>query len=161
MAKFDNLFHMWYIYGTKWVRQTEAGAPERVYKIGHARSDDGIAWNKDNKQIVTDKLNPEECQALPSVIKQNGIYHMVFCYREATDFRKNKHRGYRFGYAFSEDLGNWIRDDGQVGIDFSKDGWDSDMLCYPHIFHCDDKVYLLYNGNEFGRYGFGLAVLES
>jgi hypothetical protein len=34
------------------------------------------------------------------------------------------------------------------------------MLCYPHAFECRGKVYLLYNGNEFGRYGFGLAVLE-
>lgn len=24
----------------------------------------------------------------------------------------------------------------------------------------EGKVYLLYNGNEFGRFGFGLAVLE-
>ena len=34
------------------------------------------------------------------------------------------------------------------------------MLCYPHAFELRGKVYLLYNGNEFGRYGFGLAVLE-
>jgi hypothetical protein len=33
------------------------------------------------------------------------------------------------------------------------------MQCYPHVFECDGKVYLLYNGNEFGRYGFGLAEL--
>jgi hypothetical protein len=161
VAKFDNLFHMWYIYGTKWVREKASGTPERVYKIGYAISDDGIIWNKKNKQIITDALNPEECQALPSVIKYAGTYHMVFCFREATDFRRNKNRGYRLGYAFSEDLGSWIRDDSQVGIDFSEDGWDSEMLCYPHIFHCDDKVYLLYNGNEFGRYGFGLAILEA
>ena len=31
------------------------------------------------------------------------------------------------------------------------------MLCYPHVFECDGKVYLLYNGNEFGRYGFGVG----
>jgi hypothetical protein len=27
------------------------------------------------------------------------------------------------------------------------------MLCYPCV-QCDGEVYLLYNGNEFGRYGF-------
>jgi hypothetical protein len=37
--------------------------------------------------------------------------------------------------------------------------WDADMQCYPHAFECDGSVYLLYNGNEFGRYGFGLAKL--
>ena len=35
------------------------------------------------------------------------------------------------------------------------------MQCYPHVFECDGKVYLLYNGNEFGRHGFGLARLEA
>jgi hypothetical protein len=34
------------------------------------------------------------------------------------------------------------------------------MLCYPHVFELNAKVYMLYNGNEFGRYGFGLAELE-
>jgi hypothetical protein len=85
---------------------------------------------------------------------------MYFCYREAIDFRKNKKNGYRIGYAFSNNLVDWKRDDKNVGIDVSKNDWDSDMLCYPHVFRSDDKVYLLYNGNEFGRYGFGLAILD-
>jgi hypothetical protein len=38
--------------------------------------------------------------------------------------------------------------------------WDSDMLCYPNAFACDGRVYLLYNGNAFGRHGFGAAILE-
>ena len=85
---------------------------------------------------------------------------MFFCYRQVADFRKNRDKAYRIGYAYSEDLNNWTRDDDCVGIDVSMDGWDSDMLCYPHVFCCDDKIYMLYNGNEFGRFGFGLAVLE-
>ena len=39
----------------------------------------------------------------------------------------------------------------------SVDDWDSEMQCYPHLFRCDEKVYLLYNGNAFGKAGFGLA----
>jgi hypothetical protein len=34
-------------------------------------------------------------------------------------------------------------------------------MCYPHLFTSNDKTYLAYNGNEFGRNGFGLAELES
>ena len=85
---------------------------------------------------------------------------MYFCYREATDFRTNKLRGYRLGYAYSDDLRTWTRDDNNAGIRLSEDGWDSDMMCYPNLFQCDGKVYLLYNGNEFGRFGFGLARLH-
>jgi hypothetical protein len=157
---YDNIFHMWYIFGTKWIRSSDGAAPDRVYKIGHATSNDGIEWQKEGTQLITDKLNSDECQALPTVIDFNGKKHMFFCYRQATSFRKERDRGYRIGYAYSEDLQHWIRDDENVGIDVSKEGWDSDMQCYPHVFRCDDKLYLLYNGNEFGRYGFGIAVLE-
>jgi hypothetical protein len=34
------------------------------------------------------------------------------------------------------------------------------MQCYPNVFQSDGRFYMLYNGNEFGRFGFGLAVLE-
>ena len=123
-------------------------------------STDGINWQKEEgKQIITDSLNEDECQALPSVIKIGDRYHMYFCFREATDFRKNSNRGYRLGYAWSDDLEKWNRDDKNAGIDFSETGWDSEMMCYPHIFECDSKIYLLYNGNEFGRFGFGIAEL--
>ena len=84
---------------------------------------------------------------------------MVFCFRNATGFRNNKERGYRLGYAYSSDLINWTRADNEVGIEASEGEWDSNMMCYPHLFHCNGKAYLLYNGNEFGRYGFGLAEL--
>jgi predicted GH43/DUF377 family glycosyl hydrolase len=161
VALFDDLFHMWYIFGIKWIKNAEKdGNPSRVYKIAHATSIDGINWKKDNRLIISDKLNENECQALPTVIKYNGTYHMYFCYREATDFRKNSSSAYRLGYAFSTDLINWQRDDSKVGIDISENQWDSEMMCYPHIFRCDNDVYLLYNGNEFGRFGFGIAKLE-
>ncbi len=157
---YNDSFHMWYIYGVRWVDNNEE-EPARVYKIGHAVSNDGINWAKEEaKQIIPDVLNENECQALPTVIYHNNQYHMYFCFREAIGFRKNKERGYRLGYAYSDDLQNWVRDDHNKGIDLSADGWDSDMQCYPHIFKCENKVYLVYNGNEFGRYGFGLAVLE-
>ena len=34
-------------------------------------------------------------------------------------------------------------------------------MCYPNVFKCNDQVYMLYNGNEFGRNGFGIARLRS
>ena len=154
-------FHMWYIFGTGWKKFSESSAPDRTYKIGHALSDDGINWVKEEaRQIIDDRLGAEESQALPAVIDIGGRHHMFFCYRQSYDFRKNRDRGYRIGHAYSDDLINWNRDDSNPGIDVTGGDWDSDMLCYPHAFACDGKVYLLYNGNEFGRYGFGLAVLE-
>jgi len=156
---FDALFHMWYIYGVRWIKPEGDGAAERVYKIAHAVSADGINWTRESKPIVSDVLGEEECQALPSVVKWGDKYHMIFCYRHAFDFRTVKEKGYRLGYAHSSDLVNWTREDEAKGIDTGSD-WDSDMMCYPHLFACGGKLYLLYNGNEFGKFGFGLAVLE-
>ena len=160
VTKFNKNYHMWYIYGTRWIRSIKDKTPERVYKIGQALSKDGVIWHKLGKQLIENKLDINECQALPSVINFNSKYHMFFCYRQATDFRENKKRAYRIGHAFSKNLKNWTRDDENLKINPSKRGWDSDMLCYPHVFLCEDKIYMIYNGNEFGRFGFGLALLE-
>jgi hypothetical protein len=160
VARYAGTHHMWYIYGAKWVASSEASPPDRVYKIAHATSSDGIEWRRDGRRIISDRLNADECQALPTVISLNGAYHMYFCYRQVHDFRHNRDNGYRIGYARSTNLTDWVRNDGAAGLDISAEGWDSQMQCYPHTFECDGKVYLLYNGNEFGRYGFGMAVLE-
>ena len=157
---FNNHFHMWYIYGTKWVTATKTEPPARVYKIAHATSINGLDWERDGETIIEDTLNADECQALPTVIKIRSRFHMYFCYRHASDFRKNSDRGYRLGYAYSDNLVSWTRDDKNSGIELSESGWDSQMMCYPHIFEYNGRVYLLYNGNEFGKYGFGLAELQ-
>lgn len=155
------IFHMWYIFGTGWDFLSTESLPERTYKIGHAVSTDGINWVKEEaRQIIADRLGPEESQALPSVILIDGLYHMFFCYRQSSDFRRNKNRSYRIGHAYSHNLTNWTRSDDNPRLNVTPDDWDSDMLCYPHVFETDGSVYLLYNGNEFGRYGFGVAVLE-
>lgn len=155
------VFHMWYIFGTGWKIFSKGDEPDRTYKIGHATSIDGINWVKEEaRQIISDRLGLYESQALPTVVEIDDTHHMLFCYRQSFDFRKNTNRGYRIGHAYSGDLKNWTRDDENLNIDVAPGDWDSDMLCYPHVFNCDGKVFLLYNGNEFGRYGFGLAVLE-
>lgn len=160
VGAFEKRLHMWYIYGLRWIKFGSDGMAERVYKIAHSVSDDGIEWVRDGRQIIEDRIDENECQAMPTVIHIGDLYHMLFCYRHHDDFRTNSNKGYRLGYAFSADLVNWTRDDSKSGIDVSADGWDSEMQCYPHLFRCDDKICLLYNGNEFGRNGFGLAIME-
>jgi hypothetical protein len=157
-----DVFHMWYIFGTGWKRYAPDTAPDRTYKIGHATSRNGIDWIKEEaRQIITDELGPDESQALPTVIEIDGRHHMFFCYRESFDFRKSAGRGYRIGHAWSDNLVDWTRDDATPLLEGTPGTWDSDMQCYPHVFECDGSVYLLYNGNEFGRAGFGVARLDA
>lgn len=162
VRKYNDTYYMWYIFGTRWIPATNIEPVARVYKIGHAFSKDAINWQRgEGDQIIADVLNEDECQALPTVVESGGKYHMIFCFREATDFRKNPQRSYKLGYAYSTDLVTWIRDDNNVGIKPTDGEWDSEMMCYPHLFRVKNKTYLLYNGNEFGKLGFGLAELES
>lgn len=161
VRQYFGVYHMWYIYGLRWITSDSEPIPQRVYKIGHATSLNAVDWNRTGTPLIPDRLGSNECQALPTVAEWGGLFHMFFCFRDAFGFRKDREKSYRIGYAYSPDLKHWHRDDSAVGIDVSISGWDSEMICYPHIFECDGKVYLLYNGNEFGRYGFGLAVLDN
>jgi hypothetical protein len=161
VRKIGERFCMWYIFGTGWKVFVPGGVPERTYKISMATSDDGICWQKSGRGLIPDQLGPDECQALPTVLLINGRYHMVFCFRQSVDFRKNANNGYRLGYAWSDDGETWTRDDALGGISLSRDGWDSKMMCYPHLFELDGQIHLLYNGNEFGRHGFGIATLKN
>ena len=160
VLKLDEIYHMWYIYGIRWLRNPENEVRERVYKIGQATSKDKINWIKTNKQIIDDKINPDECQALPTVVFHKGKYHMFFCYRHAIGFRNDPVKSYKIGYAWSVNALDWNRDDEEGGLSVTEGSWDSEMMCYPHVFKCDDSVYLLYNGNSFGKFGFGIAKLD-
>ncbi|MCC9602037.1 hypothetical protein LOC67_15855 [Stieleria sp. JC731] len=161
---YEGRFHMWYIYGLPWKQYDDSPDAQRIYKIAHAISDNGIDWDKTGgEQLIADQIGSDECQALPTVIEHQGRYHMYFCFRYANDFRTNPKRAYRLGYAYSDNLRTWVRDDQMVGIERSdlKDDWDSEMMCYPNVFSVNEKLFLLYNGNKFGREGFGVAVAES
>lgn len=158
IRKYGDTWWLTYTAGKKWF--IHEGRPEIVYKLRIAHSRDGMNWVRVNRNLLVDRLGEDEAQACGDIIERNGTYHMFFCYRQATDFRFSRERTYRIGYARSCDLVNWTRDDDQAGIDVSEHGWDSEMVAYPHVFELDGSVYMLYLGNQVGRYGFGLARLE-
>lgn len=157
IRQFNDKYHLFYIAGSKWI--PNQNLPEPVYKIRLAVSEDGKTWEKIGRNLIPNLLEENEAQASPDVIYYQGKYHMFFCYRYSIGFR-SKERGYRIGYAQSDDLVNWSRNDVFAGIDVSDSGWDSQMVAYPHVFELDGSHYMMYLGNDVGRYGFGLAVLE-
>ena len=74
---------------------------------------------------------------------------------------RNKDNGYRIGYAYGDNYVDWIRADEMSDLSVSESGWDAEMVCYPHVIKLNGKVYMFYCGNNFGQYGFGVAVLEN
>lgn len=159
IRKYGDTWYLAYTAGRRWILG-EDGRPEIIYKLRMATSKDGINWVKQNADIVESKLGEDEAQACPDIFFANGKYHLFFCYREGLDFRDNRARSYRIGYASSADLVNWTRDDSRIDLDISETGWDSEMVAYPTVFELDGSIYMIYAGNGNGRTGFGLAKLN-
>lgn len=157
IRRYNDIYYLFYISGNEWISVNKK--PEMVLKIRMATSKDGLSWLKTNKNLITESHDTNESQASPDVFYSNGKYHMFFDYWIPSSFRETKLR--KIGYAYSFDLVNWIRDDSKVGIEISSDNaFDNEMIAYPHVFRLNGKIYMLYLGNEVGRYGFGLAELE-
>ena len=157
IRKFNNQYYLFYIAGKKW--KMVNGRAEPVYKIRMATSKDGRNWSRAGIDLIPEKIEEDEAQASPDVFYANGKYHMFFCYRYSANYRSKTH-GYRIGYASSLDLLHWERRDEAVGIGVSEEGWDSEMISYPHLFEVDGKTYMAYLGDQVGRFGFGLAMLD-
>lgn len=157
IAKYGDTWRLWYAAGRRW--QAVAGKLEPVTKIRMASSPDGINWTKLDRDIVTDSLGEDEVQAGPSVTLSRGRYHLFFSYRHASHLEDGAERDCRIGYAFSEDLRTWTRDDSRAGIEPEQAGWDSEVVAYPHLLPLDGAVYLIYVGIHDGRRTLGLARL--
>ena len=147
---------MWYISGTRWV-QVE-GRHEPVYVIKYASSDDGIRWQRPNRQCIP-HTHEYEAFSHPTVLKVNGRYRMWYCFRHSMDYRDGA-GAYRIGYAESEDGLSWDRMDAVNGLGVAQTGWDSTMTCYPFAIDIDGQIVMFYNGNGFGRTGFGYALFD-
>ena len=150
------LMHMFYASAIRWI--DHGGRHECEYRIAHATSTDGLDWDRDGRFIIPTML-ANECQNAPTVVEFDSRFHMWFCYREALDFR-NSARGYRLAYAWSEDLLTWHRDDVSPCLIGPADAWEQEMQCYPGVYLVDNKWWMFYCGNYFGRSGFGCADLQ-
>lgn len=153
----DGVWRMWYI--TAQYCEYINNYPEPFYRCQYAESQDGIHWQPTGDVVIDfdDFLN---AVGRPSVFKENGIYKMIYSYRNAHNYRTDRNQSYRIGYAESLDGVKWERKDHLVGIAKSEDPnqWDYEMINYCHTYLHNNKRYLLYNGNGFGASGFGYAV---
>lgn len=151
-----NDWRMWYSSGTGWIEVD--GKLEHLYVLKSAISEDGTHWARDHRPIFP-ALTGDEAQTRPTVLPLDNRWHMWFSFRGSAGFRAAG-QTYRIGYARSDDLSVWERDDARAGITVSDDGWDAQMVCYPDVVSVDERVLMFYNGNGFGETGFGFAVLE-
>lgn len=147
----NETFRMWYVAGEEWTEIDGKSMP--VYLIKYLESKDGIHWG-DCGKVCIDIESPEEHGfGRPYVIKEEGIYKMFYS-------KRVKYLGYRMGYAESKDGIDWTRKDSLMNLDVSENGWDSEMICYPSLVKHGNRWIMFYNGNGFGKTGFGYAELQ-
>lgn len=145
----NGVWRMWYGSGIGWTERDDT--LQSFYDIKYAELADGLAWRRDG--FVCIPLAPGETNvAHPCVVRDGALYRMWYSFDAGAR--------YRIGYAESPDGLSWRRRDDAVGIASSATGWDSEMICQPHVFTHGGMHYLLYNGNAHGRDGIGLAVAE-
>ncbi len=145
---------MWYVSCDRFEQQN--GSLRHFYNIKRRVSKDGINWSG-TPTISIDYANSNEYAiSRPTVLKNSLGYHMYFSHRES-----EKSTTYCIGYAFSEDGINWFRNDESVeNLNANRANWEKQMLCYPAVMEFGETRFMFYNGNEYGKSGFGLAVLD-
>jgi hypothetical protein len=146
-------FRLWYVAGSEWTQV--AGKTMPVYDIRYVESHDGISWPTQGEVQVSITEADEHGFGRPCVIpRTGGGYRMFYSVR-----RRSLH-AYRLGYAESVDGRAWQRLDDVLQLDVSPGSFDSEAIMYAAPIEVDGRLLVFYNGNEFGKQGFAVAVLE-
>jgi hypothetical protein len=141
-------WRMWYVSATEW--QAAAGGPRHAYHVRYAESADGVAWDR-RGEVALDYAAPgEHAFSRPCVVRDADRWRMWFASRGDR---------YVIHSAESEDGRTWRRTDA-AGLHTGRDEWEDGMVAYPWIFDGEGTRYMLYNGNDYGRTGVGLAAWE-
>lgn len=153
VVKTDRGHEMWYVSGDRWIEVEDKEVP--TYGIRHLESDDPTFSDRQKGTRCIDPMGGDEYGfGRPFVVREGGQYRMWYSIR-------TRSKGYRIGYAESDDGVEWERMDDRTGPDVSSRGWDSEMTSFPAIFDSEGERYMFYNGNNYGETGFGVARLES
>jgi len=148
-----NGWRMNYVSGIKWERDPETQKLKSFYHLKSAHADDPVNWVREG-HISIDFKEGETNIARPSVLKFSDTdYRMWYSYVHSQSGK------YLMGYAHSNDGLAWTRDDENIGIGLDNEYCQS-MICYPFVFKMGDRLFMLYNGDNYGQKGFGIAVAE-
>jgi predicted GH43/DUF377 family glycosyl hydrolase len=132
---------------------------EPRYHLKYAESLNGIDWDRKGVVAIDYKSDDEAGIVKATVIKEEDKYRMWYSYRNFLNYRTDVNNSYKIGYAESDNGVDWMRKDHEAGMSPSADGWDAEMVAYPHVIKVKEKLLMFYNGNGFGKTGFGYAEL--
>ena len=122
-----------------------------IYDIRYIESVDGLSWPDYGRVVLPVVLEQEHGFGRPYIMQDSNGYRMHYSIRKRNPAR------YRLGFALSENGLDWIRKDGDLGVDVSTAVYESDAVEYGAEISVGGKAWFLYNGNDFGRDGLCIA----
>jgi predicted GH43/DUF377 family glycosyl hydrolase len=143
------VWRTWYGAGSTF-RDPGDGRSLPEYNVRYMESPDGTRFPPSG-EVALDTQGPEYRVGRPYVVRDGDGWRMHYGYSTAQS-------AYRLGFATSQDGRRWRRRDAE--LDLPTAGWDSDMSAYPAVVTVESRTWMFYNGNEYGREGFGLALLQ-
>lgn len=150
----DGCYRLWYVAGSSWLENHGKSMP--IYEVRYLESSDGIFWPGSGQLQIAINKSDEHGFGRPCVIpKSEGGYRMFY------SIRRKSMGEYRLGYAESLDGVQWTRMDEKLNLDVGPGGFDENAIMYAAPIEVNGRLYVFYNGNNFGKDGVALAVLES
>jgi hypothetical protein len=146
----DGRFRLWYVAGSEWTEI--AGTLKPVYVIKYLESADGTAWSRSGARVFDLANSDEHGFGRPWVVHKEHQYQMFY------SIRRRSLDAYRLGYAVSSDGVRWQRRDEDMNLDAGPDRFDGQAIMYSAVIELSGSTYCFYNGNDFGRDGFAVAI---
>ena len=146
----DNGWQAWYGAGDEFRSGETKTLP--VYNVRYMRSDNGVDFPTHGQTVLD--IAPEEHRiGRPYVLKNGSGYIMFYGYGTEKD-------PYKLGIAVSDDGLSWQRQDDKMLFDEKDNDWETEMKAYPSVIKTVHGNYFFYNGNAYGRDGFGCCLIE-
>jgi predicted GH43/DUF377 family glycosyl hydrolase len=143
-------WRVWYGGGDKFIEGKNKTLP--VYNVRYFETANEYDFPATGK-ILLDMEGEEYRIGRPFVFTKGGLYYMFYGY-------SSQNAPYTLGFAVSEDGTNWTRKDDELNLPHLPGDFDDQMSAYPAIIDLDGRYFLFYNGNEYGKYGFGCAEMH-
>ena len=149
----NRVFHTCYSVGNSWM--FVKGKERPVYSVNYIVSKDGKSFGNLGKEIISIDPNVEHGLGRPQICEFKDFI-LVFYTRRFINHK------YGMGVALSSDFKNWERIDHWLDpISHGPHGdFDSDMVYFPAFIDTGKNQFLFYNGNGYGKDGFGFAQLK-
>ncbi len=150
MIEIDGKYIFFYGGGDSFINLSGKTFPS--YNIRSFVSDSFMESN-DVSRVILDFASEDEYRvARPFAYKDGQIYFMLF-------YSAKRNGSFTIERARSSDGYLWERDKA-FKIKGESENWDCKMMAYPSFIRTEKYEYIFYNGNDYGRDGFGYLFRE-